>query len=268
MVSSVFTATGVEPGVYHYTLSEDSGSYEGIIYDSTAYDIYVFVYQSNGTNYVGNIVSTKTENSTTAKADLTFTNNYGNDSGDDPSDPTSPTPDEKNDSTHDVTFTKAISGNMADAIKEFSFTVGVTGANGEIYKVVYYASSSDTTGTTTNVTSGSTINIEGIKATGSIVIYGLTERDVYSVEETDYTSNGYTTTVSYGSGTTADTNNYDTAKAVGTVSADSAAVTITNTYNVSTPTGVILTYGPYAAMVVIALGACVVFFRRRRSIVD
>lgn len=35
-----------KPGVYHYVVTEKKESYEGIIYDDTSYDVYVYVYNN------------------------------------------------------------------------------------------------------------------------------------------------------------------------------------------------------------------------------
>lgn len=41
------------PGVYHYRMQETAGSYEGIVYDATVYDIYAFVLRNEtGSLYV------------------------------------------------------------------------------------------------------------------------------------------------------------------------------------------------------------------------
>lgn len=46
---SVFTS----PGVYHYLVTEASGDYEGMDYDNSTYDVYLYVYNSNNGLYVG-----------------------------------------------------------------------------------------------------------------------------------------------------------------------------------------------------------------------
>lgn len=43
------------PGVYHYQARETAGNYEGIVYDGTVYDVYVFVLKDDtGSLYVKN----------------------------------------------------------------------------------------------------------------------------------------------------------------------------------------------------------------------
>ena len=58
-------------GVYHYVVTEDAGSYEGIDYDTAGRDVYLFVYNgADGALYVGNVI---TENNG-EKGDLEFIN--------------------------------------------------------------------------------------------------------------------------------------------------------------------------------------------------
>ena len=112
---SVFTS----PGVYHYLVTEVSGDYEGMDYDNSTYDVYLYVYNSNNGLYVGNAVSVKNGD----KADLAFTNDYG--------------AREDNDSTHDITVIKEVTGTMGNkASQEFQFAVSVDGGEGEWYQVL------------------------------------------------------------------------------------------------------------------------------------
>lgn len=84
----------------------------------------------------------------------------------------------------------------------------------------------------------------------SATIHGLSVTDTYSVEEADYTSDGYTTTV-------------DGAKS-GTISEDKT-VTFTNEKNASTPTGIMMNVAPYVLMVAVAAVLAVVFLRRKNN---
>lgn len=219
-------------GVYHYIVTEQREAYEGITYSEESYDVYVYVY--NGTNglYVGNVVSA--QNGT--KKDLTFTNNYG--SGD-------------NDSTHDVIIKKSVTGNQGDKNEKFTFVVGVNGGEGEVYKVV---TTIDGSATTTYVESGKTITVQNVTDSDTIHIYGLSATDKYTVKETEANQNGYTTTYSDTDVTTADG---------ATVTTDGTEMTVTNDRDASTPTGIAMTYGPYALMVALAGGMAALFLRRR-----
>lgn len=111
------------PGIYHYVVSENNdGRYEGITYDTTIYDVYVYVSakldrDKNATSdmYVSGVVSAKSGE--IAKSDLDFNNEY--------------------DGVHKVTVTKKVQGGFANASDTFPFKVTVSGADGEVYKVEY-----------------------------------------------------------------------------------------------------------------------------------
>lgn len=229
------------PGIYHYTVKEkipaENDKYEGITYDTNEYDLYVFAeVDTNGKIQIASIIAVKNGD----KVDLGFTNDYG----------------KTNDTTHDVKIVKEVTGNMGDKANDaFNFTVGVNGQAGELYKVVY-AATSTAAPTTTSVTSGSTIKIEGIKDTGYIQIFGLTANDTYTVTEDNYSTSGYKTYV----GTDKTTENRT---ATGKVTADNTSVTVENRKDNASPTGVIMTIAPYALMVVLAGAFAVVFLTRR-----
>lgn len=224
------------PGIYHYVVTEETPSdkYEGIVYSSESYDVYVFVKnkstvsgQTNDTYvYAVEVVKDKT------KSDLTFTNDYGQET--------------TNDSTHDITVTKKIAGEFANMGDTFNFTVKVSGATGEKYKVLY--STNGISSAETSVTSGNTgITVSGIGNNGYIKLYGLTASDTYTITENEANQNGYTTT----NGTL-----------TGTLSADGTTATVTNTKNAATPTGIAMDVAPYVLMVAAAGGFAVLKKRK------
>ena len=202
------------PGVYHYTVTEKANNYEGVTTDTTSYNVYVYVYNRTDGLYVGNVVSAKNGD----KADLIFNNDYGQ--------------DENKDTTHDVVIKKVITGNQAVESDTFQLVVTVTGTAGEKYKVTLdnaeqnpFTSGEKATYTVTNNT--------------EIHIYGLTEGDkVQAVEKAN--TQGYQAT-------------YTTGLSEGTltISRDGSEATVTNTKNSTSPTGIILNYGPYILMIVL-----------------
>ena len=162
-------------GVYLYVVTEDAGFYEGIDYDTAGRDVYLFVYNgADGALYVGNVI---TENNG-EKGDLEFINDYG----------------AENDTTHDVTIKKTITGNQGVKNKSFEFKVAVNGGQGELYKVVV-KKNANAQALTEYITSNEAETSYQISDTGSITIYGLTESDKYTVTETDANKDGYTTTI-------------------------------------------------------------------------
>lgn len=233
----------IKPGVYHYTVTETEDSYEGIDYSTESYDVYLYVYNGTSGNYVGNVVSVKEG----VKTALGFTNNYG---------------EGENDSTHQVTITKVISGDQAVSAAEFNFNVAVNGADGEKYKVVVAGSSSEGE---MSVVSGSTLSNIKLGNGDTITIYGLTAGDTYTVTETDANTDGYKTTVDaqYGTGdgeTTAITD-----KVSGSATTDTDSHTFYNTKNAVAPTGIVMATAPYILLVALAGVLMVLFLRRRRE---
>lgn len=243
-VSSEYTANGdiqmkagayTNPGIYHYTVQEEDGKYDGIIYDTAIR--HVFVYVVNGDNNTVKVENILITNGNFEKVDGTFTNNYG--SG-------------ENNSTHDVTIKKTLEGNMADATKEFNFDVIVTPADGakEKYKVeldgkeIYPLVVSD------NGVAQMTYKLKGGH---NVKIYGLSTNDVVSVTEQEANSDGYTTTTTY--------TNFSAEN--GKATADGAVIDVKNAKHNATPGGVIMTIAPYALMVVLAGAFAVVFLTRR-----
>lgn len=230
--ASVFTNYG--PGIYHYTVSETRGDYEGIAYDTTVRDLYVYV--TNGTDglVVSNVVLTKTtEVNGEEKTDKTeeWVNDYG----------------KNNDTIHNVKVIKAVAGNQGNKDKLFDFKVGVTGAANEKYKVVYAETKNGATQEVT-VESGAALITISIKDTGYIQIYGLSANDEYTIQEENYSGDGYTTT---GNNVVANKTSVNVEK------------TVTNTKDIATPGGVIMTIAPYALMLVVAGAFAVVFLSRR-----
>lgn len=221
------------PGVYHYIVKEvaPQTGYEGITYDTTERDLYVYVVTKDGVRNVSHVLMVKHGENAKNGA---IVNDYG----------------KTNDTTHDVTITKELAGDAAyDLENGFSFTVKVTGADGENYKIVV-------DGAEDTLVSGTAKTIT-LHANKSATIYGLTATDKVEVTETDYTGEGFSTKYDY-SGTKAIAGENGVY-----VTEDNAKITVTNTKNNTSPTGVIMTIAPYALMVVLAGAFAVVFLTRR-----
>lgn len=241
-VNSEYTETGslsfdirkyTKPGVYSYTVKESDVTYEGINKDDSSYTVYVYVAnKKEGGYYISNVVSTIGN----TKADITFTNDYG----------------KKNGKVHSVTIKKVVEGNQADLTKKFDFTLDMKGGeDGETYKVV-------TPSGTQSIITGKSIS--GIKMgnNDTITVYGLTKSDVYKLVEKSYASEGYKTYVDDKSGS-------ETSEATGSVTNKDVTRTFYNIKNADTPTGIIMSYAPYIAMLAAACILAVVFFNRRRE---
>lgn len=219
-------------GVYHYVVTETEGSYEGITYDSSSYDVYLYVLNGENGLYVAYAVSVKDDE----KADLSFTNDYGKTS----------------DTTHDVTVKKVITGNQANPDAKFNFDVTVTGAEGEKYKVV-------AAGTEYSIVSGGSLSVS-LGNNNTVTIYGLSANDEYSVKENDETvaANGYTVY---------DDKDYEDDGVVsGKAAEDAESYTVTNTKDATTPTGLVMSYAPYILIVAVAAALGFLFLRRKAEI--
>jgi len=155
--------------------------------------------------------------------------------------------DKNKDTTHDVVIKKVITGNQAVESDTFQLVVTVTGTAGEKYKVTLDNAEQNPLTSGEKATYTVTNNTE-------IHIYGLTEGDkVQAVEEAN--TQGYQAT-------------YTTGLSEGTltISSDGSEATVTNTKNSTSPTGVILNYGPYILMIALAGSmAAFFFFKRNRK---
>ena len=237
--ASVFT----EPGIYHYTVSEVDGGYEGITYDTTIYDVYVYVSakldaNKNATNdmYVSGVVSAKSVDGEIAKSDLEFNNVYNG--------------------AHKVSVTKKVQGGFATAGDTFKFNVTVNGATGEVYKVAYTTKNKPET---TTVASGATIEVK-LGKDDTVTIYGLSATDSYTISEQGITD-GKTTT-GY---TVADNCGESDGIVSGKGGNEDANYIITNTKEAVAPTGIAMTVAPYILMVAVAGIFAVLFLRRRHE---
>ncbi len=240
------------PGVYHYTVREVEPEldqkYDGILYDNKVRNVYVFIQNKEaGTGLECNYVKIVKEGED-SKSDLTFTNNYGQGEGD-------------NDTTHDVTITKSVTGNQGDKGRAFTFTAEIKSSNeGEFYKVVLEKKDGSNTETIDHMESGKSETFT-LKDGESMHIYGLTQGDTYTVSEEDYSKDGYITTID---GKQIAAENGKVTK-VGNVKVDGETIKVENNKTVSTPTGLALSFGPYALMVGLAGVFGALFLRKKRD---
>lgn len=229
-----------EPGVYRYVVSEDSTNpYEGMTYSTEEYyfDVYVEYVGDDLTVTAYTFVDDAT--STEKNGEVVFTNDYSDTSS--------------GGGTHDITLSKVVTGNQGSKTENFSFTIEVTGENGEQYYVALPGGGT----LDTPLTSGTSKTIT-LKAGQSATIYGLSADDTYEITEDDYSAKGYTTKVKVN-----DENETSGRTASGLMGNEDKTIVVTNDKQVSTPTGIAMTYGPYALMVALAGGMAVLFLRRR-----
>ncbi len=157
-----------------------------------------------------------------------------------------------------VKIKKVVTGNMADRNKEFSFTVSVTDANGRVsYPEGTYTRNDDTTQTVTVDENGKFI----LKNGQSFTIENVSAASI-TVTENNYTSEGYTTTVSVNN----DSNDDEVRQAVTQqLTGGDVEIIFTNTKGINSPTGIFTEHLPYALMVMAALLGAVWLVNDRRK---
>lgn len=244
------------PGIYRYIITEKAGvTQQGISNDKTnTRTLDVFVEYENadqGTLMVSNYIlypgtKTNTSNVEQNTKDDGFTNTY---------------------TTYDLTLAKTVTGNQGDRDKYFVFTIETTGAvEGTVYTVDLpdtdsYASNPETL----TATEGSVTATYYLKHGQSIVIQGLTSDTAYTITETGYSTDGYTTTYAIDGGGAVTGN--ATPSQDNTMNGADHTVTFTNDKQGAVPTGILLETAPYLILGAVVVAGLVVLFatRRRRS---
>ncbi len=233
--ASVFS----KPGIFRYEVKEISSTYDGMAYDATSY--YLDLYVVNGTDgmEIAGVVASKLNEETKAyeKSALTFNNDY---------------------KTNGLTVTKIIAGNQANMSATFDFTITVDGADGEKFNTNYPVKNG-AEGETLVLVSGTSQKIE-LGNNESIEIYGLSENDKFTVVEDKANSDGYTTTYKLDNTDKVASDLVDV-----TEGTSNRTVVVTNTKDVTTPTGIAMTFAPYALMVAFAGVFAVMFLRKKRE---
>ncbi|MEY8310316.1 hypothetical protein AAK899_12455 [Erysipelotrichaceae bacterium 51-3] len=268
--TTIFTYTGattltvdrtkfenLAPGIYRYKITENSGDYDGMEYDTqTTY--YVDVYKTN--DGVEAAIASKDGNPEN-KTDVVFNNDFSDPTGDN--------------GTREVTLTKKVEGNQGEKGKQFAFTFKVVGTDGEVYNYQKFTkdqNGKDVAGELKQITQGVNVATETLADGEYIKIYGVSPNDTVYTDETVKGDNGYTTTVDAEGGTLADPE--EGAKDKDTIIGNlkqgekleaDPTITWTNYKQVDTPTGILLTAAPYAAVVALGGVFAGLFFRRKRE---
>lgn len=226
------------PGIYRYKITQTPPQLDGLsdTYKELFLDVYVENAENGSSGYVvgGCTLSVKAGSGEKAAG---FVNEYV---------------------THKLTITKVVAGNQGDKNKGFEFTVTIKGADGETYKYGTVKNGVTTMNQTTTK-SGATFT-ETLKHGESVIVYGLSSTDEFTVTEEKYSNDGYKTSYKIGDDTSSTEGNSIVGNAIG-----DTTVTFTNTKEATVPTDVIRTVVPYAAIVAFAAVMGVVFFRPRRN---
>lgn len=231
--ASKFTA----PGIYRYKITQTPPELDGL--DVAHEELFLDVYVENGNP--GLVANGCTLSTAAGSGDKTsgFENKYV---------------------THKLTIEKVVDGNQGDKNKDFDFTVTIKGADGEAYK---YATVKGGTTTPNEIkaASGTAISVR-LKNGESVIFYGLSSEDKFTVTEADYRSDGYKTSYKIGGDASSIEGRSIAEEAIG---ASDTTVIFTNTKDATVPTDVIRTVAPYVAIVAFAAVMGVVFFRPRRN---
>lgn len=227
----------LKPGVYRYSLTEEKGDCDGMQYSDDKYylDVYVMYSKWDGFNLYPAITVWKADPAGRSEKkvdEIKFVNNY---------------------TTHSVSLKKQVEGNQGDTKRKFEFTVKVNGQEGEKFTTDY----KDGQGNTLVLDSGTEAKIF-LGHDETVTIYGLSPKDTYEFSEISYGDDGYKTEING-----ADEKDGLTAK--GNVSDGEDAVIYINKKNITTPTGVVTYYGPYALLILASGAVSVMFLRRRRE---
>lgn len=232
--------TNVVPGVYKYSFSEVESTNTNIKCDTTKKYLYVFVALNNEGKKT--ITGASMTNGTSKVPGIT--NEYGKDK-------------DNKDTLHDLTITKDITGAMANMNETFTFKVKVTSADKKAKYKVVVTRKGEVDSNITSIDTNTETSINNIGKGDSIKIYSLAKNDSYTVEEVGANTNGYTAKING----EAD----EDGKINGEVADADVEVKYDNNKEAVTPTGIIMNYAPYIAMLAAACALAVVFFNRRRE---
>lgn len=236
------------PGIYYYHLTERDPGIHGLAATKATYLLKVRVVNDNTSEPDGAAFkidyATLTSLEDDTKSDL-ITNTY---------------------TTHGLTVTKALAGDWADYTDHFIFTLEITDPDtdpGRMASVTVQTTSA--AGVTSNAevkpfTNGKVSFSDTIRGGDVIAVTGLPTGAAYTITESGLDAGKYTTAW------TLDGETLSTEKTLPTqtVGAADTALIVTNTRSSIAPTGLLLDAAPYGAMLALAAGSGLVFFRKRR----
>ena len=217
------------PGIYKYKVTEVKGTVEGLKYnvENKEYEVYLFLLADGSYSYQVKGVEGD------AKTNLEFKNVYAHETEDG--------------LLHKLTVKKEVKGNLGDQNKEFNFTITIKPAD-TVAGQQFIAKKGDQEFTIGDENGNYTLELK-LKHGESVVVYGLSENDNYTVVEAESNKDGYTTT-----GEVTD------ATAMGS---KDKTITVTNEANQEIPTGIIENIAPFALVLVAAVAFGFVYFKKR-----
>lgn len=214
-------------GIYEYTLRETAGNTAGVTYFDGDIKLVVTVIEQDG---MVRVAAVHTETGENAAKSGSIENTY---------------------SAGSLSISKTVTGNLGDKSKYFKVTVTLTGEGGKTYADSYAVSGGSYESNPSTITIGTAAEFylkDGETITIANLPYGVT----YTVEEVDYTSDGY------------DAPDYsfsDTNKKIGSAS---DTVSITNNKGAEVDTGITMDSLPYIMLLALVAVAGVVIFSKKR----
>ncbi|WP_026508905.1 DUF7601 domain-containing protein [Butyrivibrio sp. MC2013] len=251
--ASVFT----KPGIYHYVVTEDVTADKHYHFDTVARDLYLYVVNGdNGLEVSGAEMFKRGEDGAAVKPGSaenkndTFVNTYGE------------LGDEALNEFNDLYVTKTVTGDMADMNEYFDFEITVVSYEGERTTYMYtidYADADMEDVTDGKLTSGQAMSFK-LKNDDKLTVQNLADGDTYLVAESsdDFNQDGYISSCSV-NGQDLD-GNMTTAQTMGN---EDVTVEFVNEKNSISPTGVVVEFGPYIAMLCGAGALAAVFMRKK-----
>lgn len=239
----------VDPGIYRYKITETDPSVVGLATSTEDDVIYLDVYVVNSGDSV-TVQSYQLTNNSAAPTVSGTEANYGEAKFE---------TDVDEYTTYTLTVTKAVSGDMADKDRDYSFTIDLSSiSNGT--KVSVDGSQTADEATNNKLSISKSLNPKS-ENTDHVVITGVPGDAAYSIAENLNASEGFTVKVGDTTLTNVD-GKYTTNDAMDSAN---ASVTVTNIKNSVTPTGIVMNVAPYVLLVVVAAAGCFVFLRKRRE---
>lgn len=247
--------TFTEPGIYRFTVDpvETDTSYKGVDVDETNRYIDVYVaYPLDGEGQVNQnapVVITAVQlvnmESTATNTEIGGENKVQYSS--------KASAYENSFTTYDVTITKNVAGQMGDKGKEFNFDIDVTDPNtSAVLSTVTLENATEATSTFAAEGTEFVAPVEAnLKHGESVVIKGVPAGTTVKIDETN--ADGYVVTYSDG-----------VVNGSATINANTE-ITVTNTREAVSPTGIVMNVAPYVLLVVVAAAGCFVFLRKRRE---
>ena len=218
-------------GVYTYTIKETQGLTAGVTYRTSDIKLVVTVLQDEG-GYI-RVAAVHTEDEGGNKTNTFNDNEY---------------------SAGSLAVKKIVTGNLGDQQNEFAVTVTFTAPEGkEVSEAISYSDGgTDYTIPASAWTSGTATAEINLKHDETVTFTNIPYGVTYTVEEADYTSDGYKTTYALG----------DNNKKIDSAS-DSVDIT-NNKNNDKIDTGINLDSMPYIMILALVAVCAVVMFARKR----